>query len=176
MATRIVKRRFLWPWEVIVLWKLYDEAFVEINKDSICRQSFHRNDFLSICINPHFLKIFLVENGKPVGFTVYTTRYDLLPWVSELYFKNHYPNQVVSYVPIIAVPLDKRGLGYVQTLFRELLKQYIADDAVVLGFDTACKNEFLAQVILRALPGSKMEGGKTVDSQLYYLLSYQAER
>lgn len=172
MKIQIRRRLVVNPITAWFTWRAYDAAFRPVNLRTPCRQSFHLLDFLRVMIDPRYVKLFVEQDGRPVGLAVVTCHLALLPWVSASYFYEgeEFKDHRVVYVPIIAVRPERQGASCASALMRELRR--VAEEemgADRLCFDTSSTvNPALAAMIAR-VAGADITY-RQLDAQTYYVL------
>ncbi len=129
-------------------WDIYDEAFIEVNKKYPCRQSFHKEEFLSILQNPLAKKLVVIVDGEFVSMGIWTADLALAPWISEEYFELNFPDEyerkaIFYFVALLTKP-GLQGKDYMKELAGGMTN-YIAEHRGFAALDVCEDNSWIPQ-------------------------------
>jgi hypothetical protein len=164
------------PVEVEKLWEIYNKSFEKLNKMSPCKQSFNREFFFEILKEDSVIKYIALEkfNNEIIGLGLLSNDFKNSPWISEEYFKEHYPEQYsrgeAYYFLGIAVSSDHRKKGHSLSMLN-----YISSDipkGAIMGFDHSNNiNPFLHH-FTKIIKNSKSVERKNLDRQHYHIIHF----
>jgi hypothetical protein len=90
------------------LWKLYYEAFRELNALAVQRHLMYRHEFVDVMLDNRVQKyLYFDDDGALCGLSTYTNDLDAVPLISPQYFERrwpqHYAERRIWYVLFVAV-------------------------------------------------------------------------
>jgi hypothetical protein len=155
------------------MWKIYDASFIELNKNTPCRQSFDRLHFIDLMDKADVSKyvIFSRDNRALVGLGMITNNLENTPWISAEYFKKrfkgHFERKLIYYFMGIAIVEGWRHRGYATVLVKKMTDDLPKE--AIIGFDYSKEMNFF-------IPHFADRNGKNkrrlfLDSQNYYIVS-----
>lgn len=96
-------------------WKLYEEAFRELNTLAVQRHMMYRHEFDDVMADTRWRKYLAFDDGGTlIGVSTFTNQLDAVPLISQAYFERHWPQhyaeQRVWWIGFVAVAPAGRGL------------------------------------------------------------------
>ena len=159
-------------------WRLYEEAFRELNAFAVQRHLMYRDEFYAVMIDPRVQKyLCLDDDGALCGLSTYTNHLEAVPLISAAYFERRWPEHFAErriwYVGFVAV---KEGASV--TTFSELIgamHEESTRDAITV-LDVCSRTDEVrhlpraVRVLLHRISGSvRME---RLDEQSYWMYEF----
>jgi len=156
-----------------IMWEIYDASFVDLNKNTPCKQSFDKAHFMDSLDKADVFKylIYTKDNHTLIGLGMVTNNFENTPWISGEYFKEkfrkYFDQKLIYYFMGIAIAKDWRYKGYATFLIKEMTSNLPKE--ALIGFDNSNRMNFF-------IPHFADKGGKRrkrtfLDSQNYYIVS-----
>ncbi len=158
--------------EMETLWDIYNDSFIDLNKNAPCQQSFDKEHFLGILQEKTAIKYILTsKEGSMIGMGMVTNNFHNTPWISSEYFKNkfrdYYHKNLIYYFIGIAVAKEYRHQGYGTLLIKTITENL--PEGAMLGFDHSANINFFIPHFSRI--ATKKIKKRYLDSQSYYVIS-----
>jgi hypothetical protein len=156
------------------LWDIYDSSFIDLNKNAPCKQSFDREHFMEVLINPTAVKYVIQDKeDKIIGIGMVTNDFKNTPWISEDYFKDKFESsynaKLIYYFMGIAILEGYRRGGLGSLLIKKITDGLPSNS--ILGFDNSKKMNFFIPNFAKMMRKDKKVTKKYLDSQDYYIVS-----
>lgn len=162
--------------EIELWWNMYDNEFLESNKNSPCRQSFYKEEFVDALNSQQMTKLAYIKDGEIASLCLLSNDLDLFPWLSKEYYKNNFPDEYNSgdllYFVSLLTKEEYRRQDYASEII-ELLTDLVTIESKEhrVIFDCTEKNaEFLPLLIEEAIGGTgkaKIKFDK-IGTQIYW--------
>lgn len=159
--------------ERAALWDLYYETFKEVDEGSPCKQSYNRDEFMKVLQDSDVVKFILTYQDSLVGIALITNNLKKVSWISEPYFKKHFPHQYeerrIYYIKALVIAKKYQGKIEVFRLVKSII-EYVDSQNGIAAFDCSENiNQFLLPLIERAGTGT-ISQSQQLDRQVYYLV------
>jgi hypothetical protein len=159
-------------------WKLYHEAFSELNAFAVQRHLMYRSEFDEVMLDPRVQKyLCLGDDGNLSGVATYTNDLDAVPLISPRYFERrwpqHYAEGRIWYVGFVAV-----RDGVPLTVFGEIIgaMHETSGRHAITALDVCARTDAVrhlprsVRVLLHRISGNvRME---RLDEQSYWLYEF----
>lgn len=137
--SRIVDRSL-----IDALWLVYERAYVRTAKETVTHEMLERAEF-SDQLADHSNRVWVVwDDGRPVGMALISTDVNRTRWLSEIYFRTHFPERYaagqVHYVVWVTIDPSYIASGAVAILAEQALSVEAADGALLV-FDVPDINQ-----------------------------------
>jgi hypothetical protein len=163
-------------------WKLYQDAFQELNALAIQRHLMYRDEFDEVMRDTRVQKyLYLNDDGALCGMSTFTNYLEAVPLISPEYFRRrwpqHYAERRIWYVGFVAVHPNGRALhAFVELV--EAMQLVAAPQNGVVGLDV-CRYNDEAHRMSRAVGMLVHRITSTVhveraDEQSYWLYEFPA--
>jgi hypothetical protein len=163
-------------------WKLYYEAFRELNAFAVQRHLMYRSEFDEVMLDRRVQKyLCLDDEGALCGLSTYTNDLDAVPLISPQYFERrwpkHYAERRIWYCGFVAVHANGRA----SRAFAELVEAMYAEAAQhdgIIGLDFCRFNDDtrrmsrVVRLMLHRLSGNVR--AERMDDQQYWLYEFPA--
>jgi hypothetical protein len=159
-------------------WKLYYEAFRELNSLAVQRHLMFRNEFDDVMLDHRVQKyVCLDDDDLLCGLATYTNELEAMPLISPQYFERRWPKlfaeRKIWYCGFVAADPKGRGANtfaqLVEAMFRVAAEQ---DGIIALDFcrhkDQAHHISRVVELMLRRLSGGSLRASR-MDEQQYWL-------
>lgn len=161
------------------LWAIFDDAFMSARELSVSREHMDRVQFLALVGDPRIVKYVLEDDaGTVVGASLLTRDLDAVPWVSADFFAKRWPQECaegrVFYSLYSFVDPQRQGADHFRLLIEPVVAA-VARARGVLGFDLTGHHADvvdLMAVMARRVPGGTVSDVTTLDTQLYYAVTF----
>lgn len=159
-------------------WKLYHEAFRELNAFAVQRHLMYRDEFDEVMFDPRVQKyLCLDDDGSLCGLSTYTNHLDAVPLISPQYFERrwprHYAERKIWYVGFVAVRDDAPVTTFshlIAAMHETSTRDAITALDVCGRTDTVRHLPRSVRVLLRRISGSvRME---RLDEQTYWMYEF----
>jgi hypothetical protein len=159
-------------------WKLYAEAFEELQWQAVQRHLMYRDEFDGVMADPRVDKyLALDDDGAVRGLATFTNDLDAVPLISPLYFARrwpaHFAEKRIRYIGFVAVAAGSEGA------FRRMITamyEVAHRERAVVAMDF-CRHRTevnriadVVDLIVRRLP-SPLRGHR-MDEQTYWLYEF----
>lgn len=158
------------------LYALYVTAFEPLRDQAAARQLLDRDEFVEIIADPRVTKVLYRRDDEALGVAALTNELDLVPWISQEYFRALYPEhaarRAIFYLPLAFVDPDQRGEHLLDQLIVAVGERLLTLKAVC-GYDIcAFNNRSFAfnQRITAALQRVTAIDARVVDTQTFYVV------
>lgn len=126
------------------LWLLYERAYVRTAEATVTHEMLDRIEFTEQLAD-HANRVWVLwADGRPVGMTLISTDVNRTRWLSERFFKTHYPKRYeagqVHYVVWVTIDPAYVASGAIGTLASKALAVEAADGALLV-FDVPDVNQ-----------------------------------
>lgn len=163
-------------------WKLYSDAFTELNALAIQRHLMTREEFDAVLADPRVDKVLTHDDaGELAGVATFTRDLDAVPLISPAYFERRWPElyteRRIWYIGFVAVAERARKTGAFIEAFAHYYNRADAENGIVC-LDVCSYNETahrLPQSIaawLRKLSGHR-SAAERADTQAYWIFDMQ---
>lgn len=163
------------------LWKLYYDAFKDLNTQAVQRHMYHRGEFDEVMRDPRIQKHLCYDDGGALlGVSTYTNDLDAVPLLSPEYFQRRWPDDYAArkiwYIVFVAVHPEAQT----SDAFRSMVEQmYLIASRVngkvgldICNFnDTTHRMSRVFRAMIRRWHGSSMVFGR-IDQQSYWLYEF----
>lgn len=159
-----------------ILWQIYDDTFRALNKESPCKQSFDKDHFDSI-LGDYRVKKYILrkKEGEILGVAIVANDFENLPWISEDYFKENFPeeynNKLIYYFAGLAIKDEYRGNKYSLSLL-----EYIVNDlprGIIMGFDHSRNINPTLHYFTRIIKQSRLIKRTHIEQQHYHVVNWK---
>jgi ribosomal protein S18 acetylase RimI-like enzyme len=164
-------------------WRLYVEAFRELNTLAVQRHLMYRSEFDEVMSDQRVQKYLCLDDaGNLAGMSTFTNVLQAVPLISPEYFARHWPDHYAAhriwYVGFVAVHPQAQG----RHMFAELLEEmYVVASAQngLVGIDICTYNDNVRHMshIFRAMV-ERLDSNmrfERIDQQSYWLYEFPAE-
>jgi len=164
-------------------WRLYLDAFRELNTLAVQRHLMYRNEFDEVMNDTRVQKYLCVDDdGTLCGLSTYTNDLDAVPLIAPEYFERHWPDHYAArkiwYIGFVAVHPQAQG----RHMFRELVEEMYVVAATqngLVGIDICTYNDEVRNMshIFRSMVArltANMRFQK-IDQQSYWLYEFPSE-
>ena len=163
-------------------WKLYYDAFHELNSYAVQRHLMYRSEFDEVMLDRRVQKyLCLDDEGALSGLSIYTNDLDAVPLISPQYFErrwpSHYAERRIWYCGFVAVHPNGRGNGVFADLVEAMYRE-AAEQNGIIGLDFCRFNDdmrHMSRVVRLML--HRLSGGvraERMDEQQYWLYEFPA--
>jgi hypothetical protein len=126
-------------------WKLYVDAFEELNHLAVQRHLMYRNEFDEVMADTRVDKVLTLDDaGALAGVATFTNELDAVPLIAPQYFEHHWPEHYASkriwYIGFVAVAPAAQGSGAFTEVFEEFYRIAEPHDGLV-GLDICNYNK-----------------------------------
>jgi hypothetical protein len=126
-------------------WKLYEEAFRELNSLAVQRHLMYRSEFDEVMGDPRIQKyLALDDDGTLLGISAYTNDLGAVPLIAPEYFERHWPEhyatQRIWYILFVAVHPEAQGRETFAQMVEEMYLVAVTQNGLV-GLDICNYND-----------------------------------
>src|SRR4051812_24693356 len=127
------------------VWKLYQDAFEELNTMAVQRHLMFRSEFDEVMSDSRVHKYLAMDDdGTLCGLATYTNDLDAVPLISPQYFERHWPEhyaaQKIWYIGFVAVDPQSQGREVFANLVEQMYLVASAQNGLV-GLDICSYND-----------------------------------
>jgi len=164
------------------VWKLYQDAFEDLNTMAVQRHLMYRDEFVEVMHDSRVHKyLALDDDGTVCGIATYTNELDAVPLISPPYFERHWPEHYASkriwYIGFVAVSPQAQGREVFSLLIEQMYLVASAQNGVV-GLDICTYNDDVRRMsrIFRLMVSRLSDTMRfdRVDQQSYWLYEFPA--
>jgi hypothetical protein len=164
------------------LWKMYLDAFEDLNTMAVQRHLMFRSEFDEVMLDSRIHKyLALDDDGAVLGVATYTNDLSAVPLISPPYFERHWPEHYAAnriwYIGFVAVDPQVQG----REVFAQLVEQmYLVASAQngLVGLDICSYNDDTRHMsrIFRLMIRRQTSNMKfsRIDQQSYWLYEFPA--
>jgi hypothetical protein len=164
------------------LWKMYLDAFDDLNTMAVQRHLMFREEFDEVMRDSRIQKyLALGDDGTVLGVATYTNELSAVPLISPPYFERHYPEHYAAkriwYIGFVAVDPQVQG----REVFAQLVEQmYLVASAQngLVGLDICTYNDETRHMsrVFRLMIRRQTSNMKfnRIDQQSYWLYEFPA--
>jgi hypothetical protein len=151
-------------------WELYKKPFDELGKNDPTKAGFDEVQLKDLLSNPDVIKVVNKLDGEITTLLLVIDNLKQVPWFSEDYFKEKYPEQYedknILISPGIVSDEDKRGNNYAVDVLDFLSRVYARRGAnVILSFEcTQISTQYIPKIVKIALEKSGMTFASGLDA------------
>jgi hypothetical protein len=164
------------------VWKLYQDAFEDLNTMAVQRHLMYRDEFDEVMRDSRVHKyLALDDDGTVCGIATYTNELEAVPLISPPYFERHWPEHYASkriwYIGFVAVSPQAQGREVFSLLVDQMYLVASAQNGVV-GLDICTYNDDVRRMshIFRLMVSRLSDTMRfnRVDQQSYWLYEFPA--
>jgi len=161
-------------------WKLYEDAFEELNTLAVQRHMMFPNEFDEVMRDSRVSKyLALTDDGTLVGVATYTNDLDAVPLIAPQYFERHWPEHYAArkiwYIGFVAVSPEHQGREAFGQLVEQMYRIASTQNGLV-GLDICSYNDDVRHMsrIFRLMISRTTETMKfsRIDQQSYWLYEF----
>jgi len=155
-------------------WGSYHSAFGPLEAMSSCRQSFSREEFVAVMVNPKAEKfVALTDDGGLIGLAIVVPPSELT-WISPGFYAERFPGRDVRYYGAIHVdPAHQGGRHFFD--FCKWLAKMESERGSVVAYDVAAFNEVVTKVVVAAFEAAEaVFEHQVVSTQEYHVIDVKA--
>lgn len=177
---RIELKFSLVPDQMHEAWKLYQEAFAELNTMTVQNHLMEFSEFLKYCNDHHIRKYLAYEDDALIGMSMMTCRLKSWPLISWQYFATHYPElferDAVWYIGFVATDRKTSNATF-PLLISEMMQPIRATKGIgVLDYSTQVMRRGLDAASKKLIAGcAPLESATIIDRQRYVKYSFDWE-
>jgi hypothetical protein len=162
------------------VWKLYDDAFRELNTLAVQRHLMYRSEFDEVMRDSRIDKyLALDDDGTVCGIATYTNDLDALPLISPPYFEHHWPEHYAAkriwYIGFVAVSPVAQGREAFAQLVEQMYLVAVTQNGLV-GLDICSYNDDVRRMsrIFKLMVSRNCETMKfsRIDQQSFWLYEF----
>lgn len=163
-------------------WKLYEEAFRELNALAVQRHLMYRSEFDEVMRDPRIQKyLALDDDGTLLGISAYTNDLGAVPLIAPEYFERHWPDhyatQRIWYILFVAVHPEAQGHHVFGQIVEQMYLVAVTQNGLV-GLDICNYNDEVRnmskifRVMIRRLTANMRF--ERIDQQSFWLYEFPA--
>jgi acetyltransferase (GNAT) family protein len=161
-------------------WKLYEDAFEELNTLAVQRHMMFPNEFDEVMRDSRVSKyLALTDDGTLCGVATYTNDLDAVPLIAPQYFERHWPEHYAArkiwYIGFVAVSPEHQGREAFAQLVEQMYRIASTQNGLV-GLDICSYNDDVRHMsrVFRLMISRTAENMKfsRIDQQSYWLYEF----